>query len=352
MLSRQRKIPGSALYYPARLPEQRFAWALSLYSGLHYMGDQRYEDLFPEQKEFHIFEKDHFAHLFECSEIAHAALFDSVRSRDAQEDYNSTVRFRFNSIAQACIMNNVPLAIVRPEYADEYGDFQLVIVPGTVYLSDEQIVDLGRNSRKLLWCDNAGTRRMNGTPRSEEEILALLGVSEFGGRVQRLECGELAAPFYRRCRADGEGNRDAFNCSEPERWRLWNEAEKAASRALAGRIASLLDRPFYRIEAAPENLLISAFNCDDGAISLRLVNAVATLQPPSQAGYGADDPVEFPALTEDVRIILQMPRVARVKYAAFPDINGELEFRCDGTQTEIILPAGILTEFMLIIVEK
>lgn len=348
MIARQRRIPAMALYYPLTSSQQRLGWALSLYSGMRYFGDPRSRTLFPEQKSFHAFETAHEKTLFGGDAVADTGLWDSQMARELQPDYNTTARFRFNSIAQSLLMNNVPWKMVSPDHPEEYGSCKLIIIAGMQLISDEQLRDLGASAARLMVVDDAGCRRLDGALRPEGELLAMLNPHSLPGKIIRVRPGELSAPFYRRCNTGGNGRRDAFNCSEPQRWRLWTAGEEAASARLAAFVRAQLPAPAIELLDAPQRMLVSAFSSPDGLLSIRIVNACGTLVPPAEPGYGDKDEVIFGSPSRPVRIRIRRHGLRRLRLSTLEDGQCDLEPENGEDGLCFSIPAKFLREFALL----
>ncbi len=352
MVARQRRIPALALYYPERADAQRLGWGLSLWAGQRFFGDPARQELFAGQRHFHLFEEEHFDALFDLAEHAELAFYDSRPARELDPEYNETVRHRFNGWAQACIRNNVPWMMVSENHPEEFRRCRAIVVPGTRFLSGAAIAALAeyaRNGGTLVWCDDAG---------SFDPAAARNRVPELPDGVIRVGKDELLCRYTKRCRVATPDSRDAFDCSEPTRWRELDGAELEAQRRVADFLASLLpgnDSPI-RLEPFRRDLLVSGFySVHKSLYTLRLVNLSGTQQGEAQGGYGAFDPVPFPPIDAPLRI-----RVRKPTEFAGPLTQGELfspdsgalrlEVKDSGAEFEVTVPAGSFREAALLVI--
>ncbi len=355
MITRQRRIPALALYYPRTADAQELGWALSLYTGQRYLGDPTRRELFQAQKEFHRFEEAHFDALFKVDSCARIAFYDTQMGRELDPDYNTTVRARFNSWAQACTHGNLPWAMVNAGCPEEFGRFSVIVVPGTRFLADSEIralAEFARNGGVRVWGDEAGCRdSVSAEPRSAEALDALLAPA--GERVVRVTARQLTGRYTKRCRVRDEADRDAFDCSEPTRWRGLDPAEQREHQAIVDFLAAQLpDGRDLTLTPAVNDLLVSLYTAPASGIwSLRVANAAGTLDSPAEPGFGEHDPIPFPALPEPLTLRIRRPDGAVWRHAtlSLPDAPPEeLALTHDGAFTTLVLPGKRIRHFALI----
>ncbi len=356
MIARQRQIPALALYYPQRTDAQRLSWALALTAGQRYFGDPRRPELFAELERFHVFEATHFDSLFRGRENVRLAFFDSQMGRELDPDYNTVVRPRFNSWGQACLRRNLPWTMVNPVHTEEYARYRVIVVPGTRFLTDSEISALAgfaHGGGTLVWCDAAGSfDSADGKERPPERLAELLAPG--AERVIRVGVGELAGAFTRRCRVRDDTDRDAFDCSEPTRWRPLTAEEKLRHTEIASFLAALLpDGADITVTPEVEDLLVSSFYTpDSGILSVRLANAAGTQSPPELPGFGESDPIPFPELA-GLMLRIRLPeelaarRIVQARLSV-PEMEPvPLEFCREGPFVSLRIPGKTVHDFAL-----
>lgn len=349
MLTRHRNIPAMSLYYPTSQDQQRLSWALSLFCGHRYLGDPRKEHLFAEQKRFHQFEEEHYDSLFEVKQSVRTGFLDSQMGRELDPDYNTTTRTRFNSMAQACTKFNIPWTMVNFQNVNEFKDFEVIIVPGTKFLADDEIIELvkfAQNGGTLVWCDKSGSFDRNSyRPRSYDKLKELIpahsNLSKFSieslgkGKFVYLSESDLLGSFIKRCRADGEGNRDAFDCSEPTRWRPLNASEIEEYQAIANFVNNLLgSTKDISCNINFNDLLISTYYSTKlNNISIRIANTVDTMNLPELSGFGDSDKVPFPKFASEALTL----NIRKPKELSLSNFTQATLFTLDGAPVEVKL---------------
>ena len=358
MVARQRHIPALALYYPELPDAQRMSWGLALWAGQRFFGDPTRRELFADQQRFHRFEEEHFDALFKLEEHAELAFFDSRPGRELEPEYNTTVRTRFNSLAQACIRFNVPWVMVSENHPEEFDRYRVIVVPGTRFLSGGAIAALtafAARGGRLVWCDDAGLYDApSGRRRDSAEIETLLAPA--GNNLIRIGSGEYLCRYSKRCRVKNHADRDAFDCSEPSRWREFSDDELAEAGKAAAFLSSLLPEgcAALRISGAPRDLLLSGFfSIDAGIYSLRLVNLAGTQRREPRGGYGMFDPIPFPELENKLNIRIRKPDnwTKEIRSARLCSLEGSprnISFTDADGEWNLVIPARAFRESALV----
>ncbi len=371
MVTRQRQIPKMSLYYPTEIDAQRLSWALSLYSGHRYFGDPKNEGIFPDQERFHVFEEAHFDSLFKSEENLRLAFFDSPVNREIDWNYNKVTRSLFNSWGQACIHNNVPWTMVNSLHLEELQNYDVVVVPGTAFLSDDELktfCDFAANGGTLVWVSGGGAYRLPSTEkRPEVELLQALKIAAMPGHLQSAAIGKgklvfvefdrMAGYYNRRCRVKDNSDRDAFDCSEPTRWRVPTEGEWQQYKDIAAFLNGLLPGgPDLEVKPEIRDLLVSSFyQPHTGVISVRVCNAVDTMEVEKQGGFGEKDPIPFPVIDQEIQVKIRRPAGSEGKKFTSAELyrEGHESLTCnlvnvDENYIEISFPGKLLKEFILV----
>lgn len=371
MICDRRAIPAMSLWYPRTENLQRLAWAMSLYSNHKYLnggvGAPGGSELTLEsEKGLRIFEKEHFKLLNELMPHAEVALFDSAANRELYSRYNGRGNVLSCGLAHSMLHGNLPFRVVGgPELVAGLEEIKLLIVPDTVFLTDAEIVDLGRFAAAggtLLWTLGSGMKDPEALERhrSGRVLAELLGLGETElpvppavlphgrGRIAVEEYDRLLAPYSGRCVAwDGSGKRVEFQ--------LPTEADKVRQRQLLERLDEWLpDGSVIRLQSAPEGLLASSYYDPAGTLVMHLVNAAGTLAKPDEELFGENDPAPFAVIENSIEIALRKPAaLAAVKYpqASFHRLGAET-LTVPVTEAEgwlkLTLPPGILKDYILV----
>ena len=351
-LSRHRNIPAMAMYYPDREDTLRFCWALSLNSGIKYLGTTHDSSINLNlwEKDLRNFEKKQRHNLETNRKFSKIAFYFSRLTRDFYPEYEERSRKSQVSWLLACELKNIPCDMLLPEELDRLDEYEVLILNETAIMKDceiESIRDFVTNGGKLVWLGNNAHRRENFSTRNFKEIWGIEKNKDniqFGnGRIIILKLEDWTAPLRRRVGGNNrwEGNHFKFFNFKP-----LSQDEKDLNNRIANLLNSILTKGnSLKVENAPEGLLFHPFiSKDEKRIVLHWINTCGTLELPEEGYVTHNDPIPFPHVSKDVLISLikpdnwkhEMIKEAKIFIPGMENIS--LDFKDSGQTVKFKLP--------------
>ena len=316
-LARHRMIPAMAMYYPDREDTVRFCWAISLNSGMKYLGtthDSRVNHTAWE-KDLRRFEKDHADSLDDSRKLSSIAFYFSRNTRDLYPEYEGRSRESQTAWMLACELENIPYDMLLPEEIERIDEYKVLILHEAAIMSKyeiEKVRNFVRSGGKTVWLGKTGSRDEDFSSRSFHDIWGIEEKADEhsmgAGTVVALNIEDWSAPLRRRV---GSANRWDGNHAKCFEFKPLSKVEMDLHRRIRLLVDRLLpDGSGLKIENAPRGLLFHPFLSRNGDhIALHYVNTIGTLDLPDCGYVTHNDRIPFPHCREKVEIQIRKPKV-------------------------------------------
>ncbi len=382
-VGRTRKIPPMSLFYPDRKDSTDFSWALAMSWGHLYLGTSEGRSVAELERPLRRFEIDHADYLHDTTRISDVAFYYSRESRVLDPHAVKRSLAGLMTWAQSCCRGNIPFTIFRKEdlpagrspegdTVESAGDrttaaatIPVLVVNDVVYLDDEELRGFARylrNGGTLVWTGGSGSRRPDGTDRTESEIADMLGIEGFsfasdgggdtvyedtnaGWSVVTVPGDRWIGPYASVLKAPRW---------QPETVRSeWSGDDTAIVRgSITSYIDDLLDGRWslHSLGFQEDVLTVPFVGGQDLKAIIHYVNAAETLNPGFDGTIGHEDSLPFPRLDGgtielNLRRFPGLPERSGDDFSAFrailhdPEGTGprELQIRRNGEVLSIML---------------
>jgi len=357
MVARRRGIPHMMMFYADRQEQLLFAWGVARLAGAMFTNTPE-QGCFPDETRLRRFEIRYEKYLFGLNGLAGAGFLYSL------DDYNcgpGNVLTRKRLWMQACRFANLPHRMVALDDPASWT-MPVLVLNELGMMRDREIAALRQ------WVENGGTLVVSGQCGIADEFMRPRAAAD---RTD-LECGMLA-PEEIRMEKRGKGRlirtgfafgypgteaeKRALFVDNPERFdfriilkqirrnqyladtcddrqnpsadrpgRKYRETA-AARQAAAELFRKLLPVPEVRLEGVPEGMLVSVFTAANGGYAVHFLNACGCFDVPDDAVPSHRDPIPFPELEGEVRVLFR-PADGRRYDARLATLTGERPLSC------------------------
>ena len=384
MVARRRGIPHMMMFYADRQEQLLFAWGVARLAGAMFTNTPGH-GCFPDETALRNFEIRYEKNLFGLDTLAQVGFLYSL------DDYNygpGSVLTRKRLWMQACRFANIAHEMVMLDDPASWR-MPLLVLNELGMMRDGEIAALRK------WMENGGTLVVSGQCGIVDEFMRprpdcdradletrMLAPEEI--RVEQRGRGRLVRVGFAFGYPGTEEEKRALFIDNPERFdfrvvmkqirrnqyladtvddretpspdrpcRKYRQTAPAR-QAVAELFRQLLPAPVVRLEGAPEGLLVSVFADAEGGFAAHFLNARGCFDEPDDAVPSHRDPVPFPELAGEAKLILRVPGSRRYRARlATPDGDGEREVPCtaeNGEETVCLLDLSRIESYALLLV--
>lgn len=188
-LASRYNIPSMSMFYPDRVDNFYFTWALAKSWGQLYLATPEGHDLTDIEKKYRDFEKQHKDLLKNQIKKAEIAFYFSLKTRDLVKD---SARINMSSLVRwmqsAYFTNKCFDMVFENDMLSKLKEYPLIVLANVSMLSDEEyskLIEYVASGGKLLITGIPGERDIDGRKRSQEEICRNLNINVFPTRLEK-----------------------------------------------------------------------------------------------------------------------------------------------------------------------